>query len=215
MGVHLIFIFFITFNQFTVIINQKQPFVKKDTSITNLYLDTEFTSLQQNAFLLSIALVADNEESFYAEFTDYPMADISPWIKENVLDNFILEDDLETILEGTHWRLKADRKKIHIALEKFIKQFETIIIWADHVAYDWVFFCELFGGALQLPKNIHYMPMDLPTALYLNGVSPDISREKFVGKHVIEKFPSFTKQRHNALYDAYLLKSCVKKILKN
>ena len=182
--------------------------------ITFLYLDTEFTGLHQTTSLLSIALVADSGESFYAEFTDYSKAAISPWIQDNVLNNFILQADASPTLKGKHWRLKANSKKIQNALHKFIERFGIIVIWADHVAYDWVLFCELFGGALHLPTNIQYMPMDLPTAFYINGINPDINRAKFVGKKAIKKFPKLAIKRHNALYDAYLLMACVKKILK-
>lgn len=182
------------------------------TPTTSLYLDTEFTSLNQHAHLLSIALVSDTGASFYAEFTDYPASAITPWITENVLANFCLTDKNQPKLKGKHWRLKSNRKNIISALGKFLEQFDTIKIWADHVAYDWVLFCELFGGALKLPSNIHYMPLDLPTVLYIHGIDPDIDRSKWVGKSIIKTFPKLARKRHNALYDACLLKACVEKM---
>ena len=179
---------------------------------TYLYLDTEFTSLHQHAHLLSIALVSDTGDSFYAEFTDYPKDAITPWIAENVLANFCLSAKNQPKLKGKHWRLKNSRTNIISALEKFLNQFDTIKIWADHVAYDWVLFCELFGGALKLPNNIHYMPLDLPTALFIKGLNPDLDRAIFVGEEIIKKFPKIAKQKHNALYDTYILKASVEKL---
>lgn len=186
--------------------------MKPTTPSTILYLDTEFTSLSQSASLLSLALVGNTGESFYAEFTDYPKATITPWIQKNVLSNFILGKDAKPHLKGKHWVLRANRKKITKALIKFLKKFDSIQVWADHVSYDWVFFCELFGGALHLPKNLHYMPMDLPTVLNASGINPDIDREKFVGKRTIKKFPEMAQKKHNALYDAYLLRASVEQL---
>lgn len=57
----------------------------------NLYFDTEFTGLRQNTTLISIGIVAENGEKFYAELIDFDWKQVDDWIKENVLDNFILE----------------------------------------------------------------------------------------------------------------------------
>ena len=45
-----------------------------------IFLDTEFTGLTQSAQLISLALVADTGEEFYAEFTDYELVDASDWM---------------------------------------------------------------------------------------------------------------------------------------
>jgi len=51
-----------------------------------LFLDTEFVDLIPGAKLISIALVDENEDFFYAELTDtYTLADCSDFVKLNVL----------------------------------------------------------------------------------------------------------------------------------
>ncbi len=51
-----------------------------------LFLDTEFTDLIPGAKLISIALVDDNGEYFYAELTDtYELKDCSKFVKSFVL----------------------------------------------------------------------------------------------------------------------------------
>lgn len=51
-----------------------------------LFLDTEFTDLRPEAKLISIALVDDNGEYFYAELTDsYELADCSEFVRSYVL----------------------------------------------------------------------------------------------------------------------------------
>ena len=51
-----------------------------------LFLDTEFTTLAPGAKLISIALVDEDENFFYAELTDtYQLSDCSDFVKANVL----------------------------------------------------------------------------------------------------------------------------------
>ena len=51
-----------------------------------LYLDTEFTDLHPEAKLISIALVADDGDFFYAELTDtFKIEDCSDFVKNYVL----------------------------------------------------------------------------------------------------------------------------------
>ena len=51
-----------------------------------LYLDTEFTDLRPDAKLISIALVDEDGDYFYAELTDtYKLEDCSPFVKSYVL----------------------------------------------------------------------------------------------------------------------------------
>jgi hypothetical protein len=59
--------------------------------ILNYFLDTEFTGLQ-NTTLISIGLIADTGDTFYAELTDYDPDQIDDWLQENVLNNLVLTD---------------------------------------------------------------------------------------------------------------------------
>lgn len=56
-----------------------------------LFFDTEFTGLRKDTTLISLGIVADNGKKFYAEFTDFNWEYVDDWIKNNVLDNFILK----------------------------------------------------------------------------------------------------------------------------
>ena len=57
----------------------------------NLYFDCEFTGLHKDTTLISIGIVAENGKKFYAELLDFDWEQVNDWIKENVLENFILE----------------------------------------------------------------------------------------------------------------------------
>jgi len=52
-----------------------------------LFFDTEFTGLHQNTTLISIGIIADSGETFYAELTDYAKDQVNDWLRDNVIAN--------------------------------------------------------------------------------------------------------------------------------
>lgn len=168
-----------------------------------LFLDTEFTGLQQSAQLISLALVSMDGQWFYAEFTDYDSESLSDWHKEHVLSNLLLEKGIQPdFAQGAGRSIRANTKDVVRTLQEWLAAFEKVEIWADVLAYDWVFFCELFGGSLHLPKEIFYIPHDFSTLLKVKGIDPDVSRESLAPHWAAE----YTTSKHNALYDAFLLR---------
>jgi hypothetical protein len=79
-------------------------------------------------------------------------------------------------------------------------------MWSDCLAYDWVLFCQLWGGAFGVPKNIYYIPFDICTLFKEKGIDPDINREEFAGLVAGEH------DKHNALWDAKVIKKCYEKL---
>lgn len=168
-----------------------------------LFLDTEFTGLQQSAELISLALAGESGEWFYAEFTDYGTAALSDWHRENVLPYLFLEKgERPGYATGDGTTVRGNKVEVKAALIEWLGRFEKIEIWADVPAFDWVLFCELFGGALHLPKNIFYIPFDFATLLKTRGMDPDTPRESLAE----EWAGKYKGARHNALYDAFLLR---------
>ena len=184
----------------------------------NIFFDTEFTGLNKDTTLISIGLIAENGDKFYAEFTDYDKSQIeyNDWIRENVINNLILDDDYK--YDGTlisyshkHIRIRDVKKNISKALRDWLLMFdEPIDMWSDCLAYDWVLFNDLLAnyknGYPELPKNINYIPFDICTLFKIKGIDPDISREEFVKDINI-------KNKHNSLYDAEIIKECYEKLI--
>ena len=179
----------------------------------NFFLDTEFTGLHRNTTLISMAIVAETGEDFYCELVDYDKSQVNPWLQDNVItyldgdlknaSRFNFHNDRNIHFSGTHGELAEN-------LVKWFSRFDKVHIWADCLAYDWVLFCELFGGAMQIPKNIFYIPFDLSTLFLVKGIDPNISREEFSGLSGMGK----KEHIHNALYDAKLIKACYEKLIK-
>ena len=175
-----------------------------------LFLDTEFSSLNQDAQLLSLALVSEEGRWLYVEWTDYEEARLSAWHQEHVIPHLFLRQGIRQpdFLDRPGNTLRGDSTSVLEAIEDWLSGYKEIEIWADVLAYDWVFFCELFGGALKLPSSIFYIPFDFATLLKVKGIDPNIPREQLVPNWAGLK----SNMRHNALYDAFLLKTAYLKL---
>lgn len=167
-----------------------------------IFFDTEFTGLHKDTTLISIGLVADNGEGFYAEFTDYDKTQIDEWLQENVIDNLFIPDVRS---KQNINNFKGDTRYISQKLNNWLSQFEHVEIWSDCLAYDWVLFNHIFGHAFNIPENVYYIPFDICTLFKIKGIDPDINREEFAG---IEG------DKHNALHDAKVIKACYEKLMK-
>lgn len=179
----------------------------------NLYYDSEFTGLHQNTSFISLAMVADDGQAFYAEFTDYDKSQCDDWIKQNVLAHTRWIN--QPVAATGQWQEEeltlcyGDSAAIKSALNDWLAPYQAIEIWADCPAWDWVLFCELFGGAFHIPRQIYYLPFDLVTLFKSRGVDPDTNRADFSGVASSGK----QRQQHNALHDAQMLRGCYQKLM--
>lgn len=167
-----------------------------------IYFDTEFTELHQKTTLISLGIISDDDTEFYAEFTDYDQAQVTDWIKDNVIKNLYLEKPFSRIKQQT--LVKGDTAFILTHLMDWLADQGKVEIWSDCLAYDWVLFCELFGGARKIPKSLYYIPLDLCTLFKAKEIDPDVTREEFA---------EMTGDKHNALHDARVIKACVNKLI--
>jgi hypothetical protein len=209
-----------------------------DKKITKVFFDTEFTGLHQGTTLISIGIISECGKTFYAEFTDYDKSQIDEWLQTNVLDNLLMsepkEGEDEYFLATRHndnpigndlyksysVQLRCDKKVLEVELGKWLFQFEQVEIWSDCLSYDWVLFCQIFGHAFNIPKNVYYIPFDICTLFNVKGIDPNINREEFAGlNEQPQTFATRHKDRigtnkHNALWDATVIKACYDKLIK-
>ena len=165
--------------------------------MTKVFFDTEFTGCRQRTTLISIGCVAESGETFCAELDDFDRGQVDAWIETYVLANLDPEK--------ANWI--GDRASTAAQLAKWLSQFSQVEMWSDCLAYDWVLFCELFDGAFGIPKNVCSIPFDLATLLKLKGIDPDVNRERFSGG-LSDSVP-----KHNALWDAQVIKACYEKAM--
>lgn len=172
--------------------------------MTKVFFDTEFTGLHQNTTLISIGLIAESGETFYAEFSDYDKSQIDEWLQENVI-NKLCVDGAAICWDQKRMVLNHDKEHIKARLIEWFEQFGKVEIWSDCLSYDWVLFCQIFGHAFKIPSNIYYIPFDICTLFKAKGIDPDINREEFAG---IESRDN----KHNALWDAEVIKASYDKL---
>lgn len=165
--------------------------------MTKVFFDTEFTGLHQQTTLISFGAVAENGDTIYFEMTDYARNQVSDWLRDNVIAN----------LYGAPIP-QFTRQQAANSLREWLGKFESVEMWGDCLAYDWVLFCELFGGAFEIPKNVYYIPFDICLLFKLRGVDPDVNREDFAGP-----WQAYN-TKHNALWDARIIKACYEKLTK-
>jgi len=163
-----------------------------------VFFDTEFTGLRQGTTLLSIGMVTEDNRTLYAVSCKYDRNQVDEWIRDNVMPRLYLPSgaDVEYI-DKAEWA-------IGLKIQDFLAPYKRVEMWSDCLAYDWVLFCQLYGGALRIPGNIYYIPFDLATLFRLKGIDPDVHREEFAG---IEG------RKHNALHDAKVIKACYEKAM--
>lgn len=173
-----------------------------------VFFDTEFTGLHQNTTLISIGCIAENDSTFYGEFTDYDESQVDEWLRENVLDHLTIPHAvLDVSTQPFEIRVKGRKDRIEANLRRWFESFggAAVEMWSDCLAYDWVLFCELFGGAFAVPSKIYYIPFDLATLFKLRGIDPDVNREEYAGLTGGNK--------HNALWDAKVIRACYQKTI--
>lgn len=162
--------------------------------------------MHQNTTLISIGCVDEDGRTFYAELTDYDQSQVDDWLQKNVIDHlFGSADAMSRVNPPIRLAFRATALTVANGLSQWLEHYDLVEMWSDCYAYDWVLFCNLFGGAFGIPKNVYYIPFDLATLLKVKRIDPDISREEYAGLTGGKK--------HNALWDAKVIKACYEKAM--
>lgn len=118
-----------------------------------LFLDCEFTRLNKDTKLISLALVAESGQEFYVELLDtYGVADCS---------EFVIEHVLPQLKPSLHGQTLAEAQA---ALSGFLACFdERLEICTDAPDWDWDFFCDLAYVGHRWPAHVINRPTNLIT----------------------------------------------------
>lgn len=178
-----------------------------------VFFDTEFTGLHKNATLISLGIISEFGDTFYAELTDYNKEDVNDWIQENVINKLQFNDSLSetimnlSVMKSIDFEIKGNKKQITDRLKQWLDMicerynYSRVEFWSDCLAWDWVLFVDLFGSSFDLPDYIYPYPMDIVTMFRERNIDPDINREEYV--YFCNK-----DDKHNALFDAKIIRDC-------
>jgi len=143
-----------------------------------LFLDTEFTRLDHAAKLISIALVDEDENFFYAELNDtYQLSDCSDFVKAHVLP----------FLKGGKYIMSE--YDCRLALCSWIEDRNVSCnIGTDAPSWDIPLFRPLLEPVI---------PANLQDEIFMVSVSSDVEKDILI---------KFNYDVHNALDDALVMK---------
>lgn len=181
---------------------------RKNMNKLKIFFDLEFTGLHQFTSCISLGIVDENNNTFYAEFDDFNFNQVDSWLETNVMANLLFFSNKEVYefsKEETY--IKGSTETITEGLIKWLNEIreenQVIEIWGDCLAYDWVLLCQLFKGALNIPSYLYYIPFDICTLFKIRGIDPDISREEYA---------QLKSKKHNSLDDALIIKTCFERL---
>lgn len=137
-----------------------------------IFFDTEFYENGTTIDLISIGMVREDGEIYYAEVKNAKTkASCSEWLRQNVKPHLVGSEKSE--------------KQIAYEIVKFVGTAPEF--WAYYGAYDWVTLCQLYGRMMDLPKSWPMFCMDIKQLCVTKG-NPELPEQKG--------------QLHNALADA-------------
>ena len=116
-----------------------------------IFFDTEFTELGVDPRLISIGLISEDDQTFYAELTDtYTQADCSHFAVEAVLPH----------LEGG--KARVNMPELTMQLSKWLQAFkQPVTLACDSLAWDWMWMQEIFYSIETWPPNLDGKPVIL------------------------------------------------------
>jgi hypothetical protein len=148
-----------------------------------IFLDCEFTQLNQDSKLISLALVSELGDEFYVELTDtYSVEDCSDFVIQNVLPQL---DPL---------RCGQSLVEAQGSLRRYLSGFsEELEVCADAPHWDWGFFCDLACVEHQ-PWPVQVMNQPTNLTILFNQVNAEALEEL-----------DLSDLPHHALLDARML----------
>lgn len=143
------------------------------------FYDTEFIEYPNTIDLISIGIVGEDGQEYYAVNKDCDFSKASVWVKQNVIS-------LLPPQTAPAWKPKAViANEILDVLQPRIKS--QLELWGYYSAYDHVVLCWLFGPMVNLPQGMSKYTKDLKQLASHIG-SPNLPRKP--------------KKAHDALEDA-------------
>lgn len=176
------------------------------------FLDTEFISHQTGIELVSLALVREDGQCFYAENMAFNPQLADKWVIENVLNNLLYWKNPSSGMFGgqgyTQMKLNehhvfSHQEDIRICVDYFLEGDDHPKFYAYFASYDWVVFRSLFGKMVDTPEKFPFWIIDLKQMMWERGLTEDWKNTNCPDPEGI----------HNALEDAKWNRKLYSKII--
>lgn len=175
-----------------------------------LFFDTEFTGLYKDTELISIGLITETGENFYAEIIDYDKSKLDSWLRTNVINNLLLKNESEnyTNILNNNIYIKGTKKHVKESLLIWLNKFRIVEWVSDVSSYDFVLLIDLLAGsALDMPDKLGSVCYDInqDIAKYYGITQNEAfnkNREEILSEHELY----VEGKKHNSLYDAKVIR---------
>ena len=183
------------------------------------FFDTEFIEWSGGIDIVSLGIVSENGDTFYAESTNFDERNADQWVKDNVLSKLRWWGNEQSSKgycnvsahqpKHNQWAMEVFGPNTLIAKSvlDWIESCELTMdmkpgsrhITADPVfysyygAYDWVIFARLFGRLIDKPDSFPMWVRDLKQMMWERGLDTDWKRQNSPDPE----------GEHNALVDAH------------
>lgn len=171
-----------------------------------VFIDCEYTGEHAHSTLISIGLVTLEGKELYITLNDYAREQVTDWVTDNVLNQI-------------DQSLSINSEEAVLAISSFFEKYadqQPISLVSAGKAMDLVLFFQLWHKLFPQESYFHYgkfLPVylnhrahfDLDTLFWASGIDPNSDREMFLEL-------SASKDKHNALYDAQIVRQCFLKL---
>jgi len=183
-----------------------------------LYFDFEFNEFKINKTdtvidKISIGIVDEWQNKYYAVYNDFDIEEAwsREWLVENVLKQIFDEyndDGLAFTLENFKLIVESNGKSTEQVKQEIIEFVgtEPVSFHAYYADYDWVLFCQTFGGMMLLPDNYPMICLDLKQMMEERCLDSEWKKQACPdpeGEHNALVDAEWNRQLHNCimLYD--------------
>ncbi len=153
-----------------------------------IFIDTEFIEAGPShpIRLISIGMVDEQGNEYYAIDANCDYSKVSPWVIENVLPHLDMSyaKDRNTIRREIYDFVNMTLGYKDDDVKAYSKRPE---FWSYYADYDWVIFAQIFGTMVKIPSNFPHFCMDIK------------QYAEFLGNPTL---PESKEVLHNALSDA-------------
>jgi hypothetical protein len=180
------------------------------------FFDTEFIEWAGGIDLVSIGIVSENGDTYYAENTTFDQRNADQWVIDNVLAK--LEYWGNPLSSKGYGNISTKGARGSLCTEAFATEVQisnTILGWMDMVgpdrhpqfyayyaAYDWVIFARLFGRLIDKPAHFPMWVRDLKQMMWERGLSKEWKQQICPdpeGEHNALVDAQWNKQLHEAI----------------
>lgn len=157
-------------------------------SVNKIYHDWEFLEDGSTIVPISVGMVTDAGDEYYAVFGDMPWGRVCQyqWLRDNVVPHLPLAGnrgrDKVPVLDRLHPAVK-DRQTIRNEVQGFILSHPRPQMWGWYSDFDQVALAWLFGRMVDLPRGVPMRTNDVQQEADRLGVTDDQLPQQGGGVH--------------------------------